>query len=125
MDSVMQMIKEGKGLLPLDERKTFNLAMNYGDDILKHSIVSCNKNWVPVKDRKPKEDDPVLVSIEDLNGFDNVKRTVRVGKWSSVLVGSSLDSYQHEWKICGENGENCYRRVTAWKPLDEPYMPEV
>ena len=77
--------------------------------------------WIPVKDQLPKQDEVVLVTIEDLDGFDNIKQTVGVGKWASELIGSSLDSYRHVWKIDGENGENCYRRITAWKPLDKPY----
>lgn len=35
MDETMKGVKEGKGLPPLDDRKTLNLAMNYGDDPLE------------------------------------------------------------------------------------------
>lgn len=77
--------------------------------------------WIPVKDQLPKEDEVVLVTIEDLDGFDNIKRSVRIGKYFSRL--GSLDSYRQEWQIEGEGGINNYRRITAWKPLDEPYVP--
>lgn len=75
--------------------------------------------WISVKERLPKQDEVVLITIEDLDGFDNIKRSVRIGKYFSKLV--SLDSYRQEWQIDGESGINNYRRITAWKPLDEPY----
>lgn len=78
--------------------------------------------WISVKKELPKEGESVLVTIEDLNGFDSVKRTVRVGRWSSTISG--LDGRNHYWEVSGENGQNAYRRITAWKPLDEPYVPE-
>lgn len=79
--------------------------------------------WISVKKELPEEGVCVLVSVEDLNGFDNIKHTVRVGKWTSTISG--LDSRSHFWQIEGENGENAYRRITAWKPLDDPYVPEI
>ena len=79
--------------------------------------------WISVKKELPKEAVCVLVSIEDLNGFDDIKRTVRVGRRTSTISG--LDSRSPYWEVEGENGENVFRRITAWKPLDDPYVPKI
>lgn len=80
-------------------------------------------DWISIKEELPTEGESVLVTIEDLNGFNDIRRTVRIGRW--MLTLSQFDNKSHNWEISGENGENAYRRVVAWKPLDEPFVPKM
>ncbi len=66
--------------------------------------------WIPAEERLPEKDDTVLVTIE--------------GTCGKVLTvkGIELGYYEKTWFICS-NIKLKKIRVTAWKPLPEPYHP--
>jgi hypothetical protein len=62
--------------------------------------------WIPVSERPPKLDEPVLVTTE----WDDLSIAWRIG----------ID----EWFIHEGNTNSTTDDITAWKPLPKPYRAE-
>lgn len=83
--------------------------------------------WIPGSEdlpddrRAPQDGEEVLVTVQTLCGFDNIRTSIEIAKYSAwggkykVLSGKDEDEELTVNPLFG------YKRVTAWAHLPEPY----
>ena len=87
-----------------------------------------DSNWIPVSERLPEEDDLRFYMCvlenheEDLPMFCQYNEMYGFGFWSDIYDPISLGFVDAEFSSMDELG---YEKVVAWRPLPEPYCPEV
>lgn len=78
--------------------------------------MQASEKWIPINEQLPKHNQLCLVTVEQLLGFDDINRTVSIGRY---LVGC--------FNIVANDGiyqEDKFHRVTAWIPVPEAYKGE-
>ncbi len=79
-----------------------------------------NDGWIPVEERMPEDDIDVLITYVDVD--DEEETWIDITTYGDATLGGNKLDYK-EWRNPFPYFKGNYK-VTAWKPLPEPYRPE-
>ena len=79
-----------------------------------------NDGWISVEERLPEDDIEVLITYVDVD--DEEETWIDITTYGDATLGGNKLDYK-EWRNPFPYFKGNYK-VTAWKPLPEPYRPE-
>lgn len=79
-----------------------------------------NDGWISVDERLPEDDIEVLITYVDVD--DEEETWIDITTYGDATLGGNKLDYK-EWRNPFPYFKGNYK-VTAWKPLPEPYRPE-
>lgn len=79
-----------------------------------------NDDWIPVEKELPKDNIDVLITYADVD--DERETGIDITTYGDATLGGNKLDYK-EWRNPFPYFKGNYK-VTAWKPLPEPYRPE-
>ena len=80
-------------------------------------------DWIPAEEDTPVDDEIVLVTVEHLDGFDNVKTDIEIAryvKYGGYKVIFGIDEGGDEIQP-PSRARFRYKRVTAWAHMPDRY----
>lgn len=88
-------------------------GLEYAEEIVKQAATECNNGWIPVEDRVPERNKPVLVYAESRTISGGIITMVGVCDKGFWFIQNGVDTL----------GFPCRDyKVIAWHPLPEPYQ---
>lgn len=110
---------ERYGKNPYIDGKVTDLCygMNIAKDIIRKHM---NNGWISVEERLPEDDIDVLITYVDVD--DEEETWIDITTYGDATLGGNKLDYK-EWRNPFPYFKGNYK-VTAWKPLPEPYRPE-
>ena len=110
---------ERYGKNPYIDEKVTDLCygLNIAKDIIRKHM---NDGWISVEERLPEDDIEVLITYVDVD--DEEETWIDITTYGDATLGGNKLDYK-EWRNPFPYFKGNYK-VTAWKPLPEPYRPE-
>lgn len=92
------------------------IAFEKAIEIVKQEAAECNNGWIPVSERLPDRNKPVLCWV----------RSTTIASGETYIIGSCDNEFWflQTYEIGNHSFPVKYYEVIAWQPLPEPYQPK-
>lgn len=117
LEKILEEIEEGAHTFELLGRDVDFVAIDWVRDVIRKHM---NDGWISVDERLPEDDIEVLITYVDVD--DEEETWIDITTYGDATLGGNKLDYK-EWRNPFPYFKGNYK-VTAWKPLPEPYRPE-